>query len=280
MIASSPTRIPPPALEKQISEKYRLSRKQIKTVIRDLVATGELTYTYEHGHTFLERAFARPVRITKHVVFKPPGRRYPSQKDDIVVQIKPGASFGDGRHPTTRLAVKGIEYACMDFQEFGNKRNRTVLDIGTGSGVLVITAVLCGMDSGVGIDIDPCARVEAAKNVKFNGLQDRIVISDQSIMTVDRRFSLVTANLRYPSLINLFSRLTEITDDEGIIILSGIKDYEMNDLLEVYTQKKFKCLWTANDLNWAGVLMQKLTCSQVPRLKKFNRAHENMKQKK
>ena len=256
IIASSPARISPSTLEKLISERYRLSRKQIKTVIRDLVSSGELTYTYEHGHTFVERSFTRPVRISRHVVLKPPGRRYPSKIDDVVVQIKPGASFGAGRHPTTRLAIKGIEYACMGARAVGKRRNRTVLDIGTGSGVLVITAVLCGMDRGLGIDIDPCARVEAAENVKINGLEDRIAISGKAAETLDQRFSLVTANLRYPSLKKLFKRLTEITDKEGIIILSGIKDDEMADLLEVYTKKNFKCLWTAIELGWAGLVLQ------------------------
>jgi len=124
--------------------------------------------------------------------------------------------------------------------------------------VLVITAVLCGMQKGMGIDIDPCAQMEAAENVKVNRLEDRIVISGRSVVTLDRHFSLVTANLRYPSLIKLFGRLTGITDKEGIIILAGIKDDELVDLLEVYTPKKFKCLWTANELGWAGAVLLKL----------------------
>ena len=258
IIASSTTKISPSTLEKQLAEKYGLSKKQIKAVIRDLVSTGELIYTYEYGHTFLEQSFAGPVRISKHVVFKPPGLHYSSKKDDVVVQLKPGAAFGDGRHPTTRLAVRGIEYTCLINQKIGKKPNNIVLDIGTGSGVLVLTAVLCGLDQGIGIDIDPCARVEAAENVKVNGLENRIVISGQSVETLDRSFSLVIANLRYPSLINLVNRLTALTEEKGIAILSGIKDDEMADLLKVYTEKNFKCLWTEKDHNWAGVVMQKL----------------------
>ena len=92
----------------------------------------------------------------------------------------------------------------------------TVLDIGTGSGVLILTAVLGGMDGGMGIDIDSCARVEAAANVKINGLEDRIMISGQALETIDQRFSMVLANLRYPSLKKLFARLTEITDKRGV----------------------------------------------------------------
>ena len=63
-IASSPTKISPVALEKQLSAKHGVSKKQIKTVIKDLISAGELTYTYEYGSTFIERSFTRPVRIS------------------------------------------------------------------------------------------------------------------------------------------------------------------------------------------------------------------------
>ena len=258
MIASSPTKITPSALEKKIFATYGLSKKNTKSIIKELVSSGNLSYTYEFGASFLEQSFLKPVRISKHVVLVPPDHSYRSEPGDVVAQIRPGASFGDGRHPSTRLAIKGIEFALLRRQADDRRRKSVVLDIGTGSGVLVITAVLCGMQKGMGIDIDPCAQMEAAENVKVNRLEDRIVISGQSVVTLDRRFSLVTANLRYPSLIKLFGRLTGITDKEGIIILAGIKDDELVDLLEVYTPKKFKCLWTANELGWAGAVLLRL----------------------
>jgi len=113
------------------------------------------------------------------------------------------------------------------------------------------------MEGGMGIDIDSCARVEAAANVRINGLEDRVRISGQSLETIDQRFSMVLANLRYPSLIKLFARLHEITDNSGTLILSGMKNDEVADLLEVYTETCFECLWTVNELGWAGVVLQK-----------------------
>ncbi|NNL76161.1 MAG: hypothetical protein HKO68_07490 [Desulfobacterales bacterium] len=258
MIASSPTKITPSALEKKIFATYGLNKKNTKRIIKELVSSGNLSYTYEFGATFIEQSFSKPVRISKHVVLVPPDHSYRSEPGDVVARIRPGASFGDGRHPSTRLAINGIEFALLRCQAVDRRRNSVVLDIGTGSGVLVITAVLCGMKNGLGIDIDPCAQMEAAENVKVNSLEDRIVISGQSVENLDRCFPLVTANLRYPSLKKLFNRLTEIADKEGIIILAGFKDDEMVDLLEVYTQNKFKCLWTANELGWAGAVLHKL----------------------
>jgi ribosomal protein L11 methyltransferase len=83
------------------------------------------------------------------------------------------------------------------------------------------------------------------------------MISGQSLETLDQQFTMVLANLRYPSLKKLVSRLTEVTDNRGTLILSGIKNGEVDDLLEVYTKTYFKCLWTVNELGWAGVVLQK-----------------------
>ena len=227
-------------------------------MIRDLVISGELTYTYEFGSTFLERSFTKPVRISKYVVLTPPGHPYRPKPKDVLVQIKPGAAFGIGNHPSTRLAIKAIEFMLLDNKAIDKRKDRTVLDIGTGSGVLILTAVLSGMDGGLGIDIDSCARVEAAANVKINGLADRIMISGQAVETIDQRFAMVLANLRYPSLKKLLARLTEITDNRGTLVLAGIKNGEVDNLLDIYTKTRFECLWTDSELGWAGVVLQKI----------------------
>ena len=257
IIASSTTKITPSVLKKLLVERYGLNKQQIKAVIRKLVSSGELTYIYEFGHTFLEPSFAKPVRISKHVVLTPPDLVFRPGPKDIVVKIKPGVSFGNGSHPSTRLAIKAIEFVLLSNLAIKPQKKTTVLDIGTGSGVLILTAVIGGVDGGLGIDIDSCARMEATVNAKINGLENRIQISGQSLAAIDQRFTLVLANLRYPSLKNLLIRLTDITENAGVLILSGIKQREMADLLETYTKTNFKTLWTADELGWVGVVLQK-----------------------
>ena len=256
-IASSPTKITPSALEKKIRDRYGLNKKQIKSLIKDLVFSGKLSYVYEFGSTFLERSFAQPVRISKHVVLTPPGCHYRAQPKDIVVQLKHGASFGEGRHPSTRLAIKGIDFMLLGTNIIENSQQSRVLDVGTGSGVLILTAVLGGMDKGLGIDTDPCARVEAAENVKINRLEDRIVISGLALETIDQRFSMVLANLRYPTLTKLYPKLSENTDKKGCLVLSGIKCDEVDDLLAVYAKDNFECLRRLDELGWAGLVFKK-----------------------
>jgi len=257
IVVTSASKITPVNLEKRLIEEFGLNKRQIKSVIRDLVAGGELTYTYEYGCTFLERSFAKPVRVSKHIVLQPPGHHHRFDPNDVVVKIKPGVSFGAGSHPTSRLAIQGIEFALLGDQVLDKPNPAGVLDIGTGSGVLLITAILCGMQTGLGVDIDACARVEAAENVKINGLDDRAVISGQSIPDIPQRFSVILANLRLPSLKNMLSPINERADINCFLIFSGMRDYEMDDLLKVYRQIQFEKIWTGNELGWSGVVLRR-----------------------
>jgi len=258
IVANSSSRLTPCALEKTLCQKFRFEKKQISDVIKKLIAQNELTYTYEYGCTFIERSFNRPVRVSKYVVLKPPGYYYQSKSEDVVVQIKSGASFGDGHHPTTRLAIRGIEYVLKEFKLDHSEPYSMVLDIGTGTGILVLTAVCLGIDKGVGIDIDPCARSEAKENILINGLEDRIEISDQYLETIDQSFYLVTANLRSPTLKKICSCVRKTVILSGFIALSGIRSHELADIVKTYSRKNFETLWREKELDWAGVVLKKL----------------------
>ncbi len=256
-VAESRTRITPPVLEKILGDRFGLNRKQIKSVIRDLVTSGDLTYTYEYGSTFLERSFAKPVRVSKHFVLQPPGFQAPSAPGDVVVRIQSGAAFGAGNHPTTRLAIEGIDFVLFDNTALTAGDARTVLDIGTGSGVLLISAVLGGCKTGLGVDIDACARAEAAGNVNINGLGNRIVISGQSFDDISGQYSIILANLRYPTLKRMRYKIREITEAGGFLVLSGIRDHEREDLINCYREAQFQKRWAADELGWSGVVLQK-----------------------
>lgn len=256
-VIDSFNRTTPPDLEKQLAEKFGIDKKQVKSVIRRLVAEGELAYTYEFGSTFLERSFNKPVRVSKHIVLKPPGLHQRSRPNDVVVQIKPGASFGAGNHPTTRLALQAIEHILLGEQHLDNMEDMSALDIGTGSGVLLITAILCGIKSGLGIDTDPCSVIEAAENAKINGLDGRVVISDQSLSNIRERFSLILANLRLPTLKKMHLHFNEKSNTSGYLVLAGIRDYELDGLLLTYKKIAFEKIWSGDELGWSAVVLQK-----------------------
>jgi ribosomal protein L11 methyltransferase len=264
-ITLSPAKVTPSALTKILSEKYRLARKQIKSIIRNLVSAGELAYTYQYGSTYLELSFNRPRRVSQFVVLHPPGYSYRLGPAEVAVQIQPGASFGDGRHPTTRLALRGIEMVLRQRCTGGNFSRAGVLDVGCGSGVLVIAAVRLGAVAGLGIDIDACALAEARRNVQLNALENRIEISGQPPETIHRRFRMVTANLRYPSLKQLRLQLSSLTSSGGVLVISGIRNIELKDLLQFYAEKQWVCRWRQTEAGWAAAVLQQTECRPQPK---------------
>ncbi len=242
-------------LEKRLSEKFTVPKKVLKTVINDLVADRQLIYTYNFGCSFLEQSFNKPTRISKRVVLKPPGMRYTPESDEIVIDIQQGVSFGSGEHPTTRLAVRGIEAALSGKNCLVKTNHTRALDIGTGSGILAIAAVSLGVKKALAIDIDPCSRSEAKINIRLNNMEDQIQILDHNIENIDEKFSLITANLRYPTLKRLCSHISKIMEKEGAVVVSGIKTDEVTDVLNSFTQKGFSCTWKAVEKDWAGMVL-------------------------
>ena len=258
IVITSPARLTPQYLENTLLETYGLDKSFAKAVLKDLVARGQLEYTYEFGSTYLVRSFNNPVRISDHVVVRPPGHQYQPAPNEVVIQIKPGAAFGGGRHPTTRLSVKAIDFLLKKLRPDWLKENSSVLDIGTGSGILAIAAVCMGVTKGLAIDIDPCAIAETSENIALNHLTDQLVVSDLRLDSIHRSFSMVIANLRYPSLKNFYPQITKRTDIGGGIVLSGFRLYERDDLMDLYTAKQFECIWAADELDWAAVLLKKV----------------------
>lgn len=257
-VAASVFKITPQQLAKNIAQAYGLDKPRTKALLKDLVVQGELEYAYEFGTTYLVPSYDKPVRISAHVVLTPPGHHYRRAPDDVIIQIKPGAAFGNGRHPTTRLSVKGIEFILKRVRPDWLNKDCAVLDIGTGSGVLAIVAVCLGIKKGIGIDIDPCALAEARENIALNNYQNRLTISDVEIDAINASFSMVVANLRYPSLKKLYRQVARLTDACGWAVLSGFRRYERQDLLDLYTARDFQCIWAADALGWSAAVLKKI----------------------
>jgi ribosomal protein L11 methyltransferase len=254
MVEASSCRLTPGELKKRLLGKNFVDAKALNTAISDLVSSRELTYTYQFGCSFLEKSYEKPTRVSGRVVLKPPGMVYKPVSGDIVIDILKGASFGFGDHPTTRLAIQGIETALSENPGILEADNSRALDIGTGSGVLAIAAVLMGIKGAVGIDIDPCSRAEAQKNIQLNGLEHRINILDSSVEDIKETYSLITANLRYPTLKQLCPHMAGITQKKGAVVVSGIKSDEVEDLMNDFSKFRFTCTWKTFEKEWVGMV--------------------------
>jgi ribosomal protein L11 methyltransferase len=250
-------RMPPAGIIKELGGCSKIKKNRVQRAIRDLVAAGELAYTFEHGRTFLEPSFDRPVRVSERIVLVPPEKVFTPGPDDLVIRIMPGASFGAGRHPTTRLALRGIEFVLTRCEKPPGGPGSRVLDIGTGSGVLAMAAVLLGIETGIGIDFDPCAVAEAATNIRLNGLAERITVSDIAVERISGSFALVAANLRLPSLLRLAPSIAAWTPPGAAVVISGIRRDEVETLLSACAKQCFDQMWCGEEDEWMGVSLVK-----------------------
>jgi ribosomal protein L11 methyltransferase len=242
----------PEELLRSIGCASAAERRAVRAAIRALVAAGELVYTFEHGASFLEPSFDRPVRVSARIILAPPGRPVEAAAATAVVRIAPGASFGAGRHPTTRLALRGIDFATGSRAAAAGG---AVLDVGTGTGVLAIAAVALGLAGGVGIDLDPVAVREARQNVALNGFAGRIDISDRPLEAIGGGFALAAANLRPPTLAALAGPLAGRLAPGGCLVLSGIRRGEVPGLRAPFEAAGLRRVWEDVEEGWAGVVL-------------------------
>jgi ribosomal protein L11 methyltransferase len=258
LVASDNGRITPRLLVHRLYAGGKRSRGEARAVVRRVVDQGLLSYCYILGTSFLELAFTRPVKITDKFVLKPPGTFYLEIHGQKVITIEPGAAFGGGQHPTTRLALKGMTWCFDRYAKFLTGAAAIALDIGTGTGVLAIAAVRCGVHRAIATEVDPCARWEARRNVALNGLSERIVVRSVPSPPLGKNAVMVTANLRLPTLVNLRSEIPKTAAPGAILIFSGIRPEELPQLISAYGAAAFDLLYQETEQSWSCVVFKKL----------------------
>jgi ribosomal protein L11 methyltransferase len=256
-VSESNSKILPGELEKKISYTFNIAKKESRRHIGQLVDQGELAYTYLFGTSFIEKSFHKPVRMSKHIILVPAGGKKNKTGPFKEIVLSHGASFGTGRHPTTRLAIRSIENVFEETAFQQDNLKTSALDIGTGSGILAIASVLLGIGRATGTDIESCARKEARENVELNGLTEKIMISDQEPEELKGPFSLIAANLRYPTLIALHAHIKRLTTMGGALVLSGIKTQESQRICKVYSDG-FHFLWQEEEKEWVCIVFKRI----------------------
>lgn len=126
--------------------------------------------------------------------------------------------FGTGHHATTRLMLKVLQSIPI--------KNRTVLDVGCGSGVLAIAAARLGAHSALGIDIDAEALANAAENLELNAVGDRVRLQNEDFRDISSTFGVVLGNLTGAVLEALASNLAERVEPGGYLTISGFMESE------------------------------------------------------
>lgn len=183
-----------------------------------LEALGEdrATLVFVEGDDWRDewKRFFKPSRIGERFVVRPSWEPFDAGPDDLVIVIDPGRAFGTGLHETTRLVIRELEQRVTPGVE--------VLDVGTGSGILSIAALMLGAGRALGIDVDEDAVEIAVENAAINGLADRFEGSATPVDAIEARYPLVLANIEARVLIPLAAAIGARVAPGGVLILSGL----------------------------------------------------------
>jgi ribosomal protein L11 methyltransferase len=154
-----------------------------------------------------------------------PGDSSVDHQDAVVVKLDPGLAFGTGTHASTAL--------CLDWLDGLNLQGSTVLDIGCGSGVLAIAALLLGSERAVALDIDPQAIRATVENALSNDVRDRLMVTNH-MNGIAGGFDVVVANILANPLIELAGPIAERVNGGCVLALSGILSEQVDQVLEAY----------------------------------------------
>lgn len=169
------------------------------------------------------RKFFKPMPVGEKLLINPSWYTDTDPKGRLMMNIDPGLAFGTGKHETTRL--------CMEALERYVKGGEKVLDVGCGSGILGIAAVMLGAQSAFGVDIDEMAVRTANENAAVNHVDDKVsAIAGDLVDKVDGKYDLVVANIVADAIIALSASVSCFMTDDAPYIISGIIDTRADDV--------------------------------------------------
>lgn len=193
----------------------------------------------------------KPFKLTERLVIKPSWEDYARQANEIVLEMDPGMAFGTGLHASTKLALLLIE------ESFAAKPPQTVLDIGTGTGILGMDCALLGATKVVGLDNDIDARVAALENIEKNHLESIMVIDPTDLNDLDGRFDLVIANITQDVLCLLATHILARLTPGGRLVLSGILTGLQTDIIkQVYGDLGLTLISSKSQEEWTAMLFE------------------------
>ncbi len=218
------------------------------------------------------KEFFKPFRVSDDIIIKPTWETLEEvAPEDIVIEIDPGTAFGTGSHETTRLCIENIRKYL--------KNDMSVLDVGTGSGILSIIAKKLGAGIVTGVDIDPNAVKTAEENTEVNRIKsdsdvtspgffanawkknpDRIdfftgdMTSDEALRKKLGKYDLVVANILADIIIPLSKVVRENMKSDAVFISSGIINTKEAEVVAALEKNGFRIAGIARMGDWVSIV--------------------------
>ena len=169
------------------------------------------------------RKYFEPMPVGEKLLINPSWYTDTDPKSRLMLNIDPGLAFGTGKHETTRL--------CMEALEKYVKGGERVLDVGCGSGILGIAAILLGAESAFGVDIDTTAVKTANENAVINRVDRQFyAIAGDLVDKVEGKYEIIVANIVADAIIALSASVKAFMKPDSVYIVSGIIDTRAQDI--------------------------------------------------
>ena len=199
------------------------------------------------------KQYFKPLKVGEKLLIKPSWEEYENNDGRIVIEIDPASSFGTGQHNTTRL--------CLELLEKSMKKGDRILDMGCGSGILSIGAMLMGADSVTAVDIEQNAVETASENAEKNNIPFMKytaycgdVISNKDLdEKIGEGYDVITANIVADVLIAMKDIFRKKIKDNGTLIISGIIVERKDEVVNAVVSSGFEVVNTAEAEGWAAV---------------------------
>jgi ribosomal protein L11 methyltransferase len=190
----------------------------------------------------LNRGQFQPIMISERIWIVPTWHRAP-RPDAVNISLDPGAAFGTGSHPTTRLCLQWLEAKLVP------GARSVVLDYGCGSGILAIAAMKLGAASAVGVDIDP----QAVNAARYNARQNAVAVAVLSATgALDAVADVTLANILANPLKVLAPLLAAHTRAGGMLVLAGILDHQADEIIAIYHPWFELAVWKSDE-GWSCI---------------------------
>ena len=236
-------------------------QKRLQGIETDLAAAEKRTGSFRIGPTLFRKVsetdwsdewkqYFHVTRVGKHIVVKPSWECYEPEVEDVVLELDPGMAFGTGTHPTTVLVLEALEKLIYP--------DTTVFDVGTGSGILAMTAAKLGAKNIKAVDIDGVAVRTAKENIAKAGLADRIEVKQGDLLHgTEGKADVIVANILADIIILLLPDIPGKLKKGGLFFASGIIEDYQQDVTEAAVKVGLRVKEVTRIKDWVGLLMEK-----------------------
>jgi ribosomal protein L11 methyltransferase len=202
------------------------------------------------------KTFFKPIRIGSSIVVKPSWKSYEAGANQVVIEIDPERAFGTGNHASTALCIEVLEHILGRVSSGEEDSGPSVLDVGTGSGILGIVSARQGAQRVLGLEIDPEALEAAQRNVDRNAVGEVMSVALTPLDQVEQSFDVVVANLTASLLTHMADDLVGHVSDKGLLLLSGILAEQVEEVAKCFQAHYFKMVKSWSREGWHAILLR------------------------